>query len=281
MVSQGLAALNAGLVALTDAWLVPLASWPPLLALFVLSVLTALVMLPVVRRTSDQARIRATKRRIQAALFEIRLFSEEPRFVLRALGDALAANLLYLRLSLVPLAWLALPLLLLMAHLEAFYGRTGLTMGTPALVELQLRGDPAEWPPATAVSLEAPEALRVETTAVRFPASGEIVWRLVPEQAGDFALTLRVAGHVIVKSLHVSHDPARRSPRRALPGVVDQLLFPSEPPLPADAPVSHVDVAYPEARISVWGWDLDWLVIYIAMTLVVALVLAPRWGVVL
>jgi hypothetical protein len=124
-----LAGLNSALVWLGDWLLPPLIALPPLAGLLIVSLLTAVAMLPVIARTSNQARIAETKRRIHAALFEIRLFNDEPRAVLRALGDALRANAVYFGLSLVPLLWMGLPLALLIAHLQSIYGYTGLETG--------------------------------------------------------------------------------------------------------------------------------------------------------
>ena len=80
---RGLAWVNDALVTVTDALLKPLVGLPPVVGLLLLSVLTAAAILPVIARTTDQARLRQTKRRIQAALFEIRLLNDDPRLVLR------------------------------------------------------------------------------------------------------------------------------------------------------------------------------------------------------
>ena len=116
-----LATLNSTLVWLGDWLLWPLLGLPPLVSLLIVSLATAVVMLPVIARTSNQARIAATKRRIHAALFEIRLFNDDPRAVLRSLGDALTANAVYFGLSLVPLLWMGVPLALVIAHLQSCF----------------------------------------------------------------------------------------------------------------------------------------------------------------
>ena len=136
---RAIAALNAVLTPVADAALAPLISRAPLLLLAVVSALTALAMLFVVRRTSNQAALAAAKRGIRAALFEVRLFHDEPRGVWPALGRMLAANARYLRHTLVPFLWMVLPLTLVVAQLQAFYGYEGLRPGRAVVLRAELR----------------------------------------------------------------------------------------------------------------------------------------------
>jgi hypothetical protein len=232
-------------------------------------------MVPVIARTSNQPRIAATKRRIHAALLEVRLFNDDPRAVFRALGDALRYNAIYLRLSLVPLMWMAVPLLLIVVHLHPFYGYAGLEPGAAALVKVQLREDAAN----TAVerlALEAPTAVRIETPAVRLAGSNEVLWRIVPEAPGGYVLTIRVGEDAVSKSLHVSSGVTRRSPSRLGPAIVDQLLYPSEPPLDGNGPVASIEITYRETGIDVLGWRVHWTIVYAVLSIVAAFILA-RW----
>jgi hypothetical protein len=56
----------------------------PLLSLGLISLLAGVVMLWVFRRVSNQGAIRVAKKRLQAHLYELRLFADEPRLVWRA-----------------------------------------------------------------------------------------------------------------------------------------------------------------------------------------------------
>jgi hypothetical protein len=278
---RGLAAVNGMLVWLGDLVLAPVLALPPLGGLLVLSVLTASAILPVIARTSDQGRMARTKRSIQAALFEIRLFNDDPPAVFRSLADALKLNALYLRLSLVPLLWMAVPLLFAVAHLQSVYGYRGLEADRPALVKVGLRAAGAGGTSTDSIELEAPAAVRVETKAVRLPAANEVVWRIVPTAAGDFTLTVRAGGEAVTKTLHVSDRPARRSPARISPGLVDQALYPAEPPVAAAGPIASIAVTYPEAAIDVLGWHVHWLIVYFVLSMAAAFILARRFGVTL
>src|SRR5262245_14085448 len=122
-----------------DLLLFPVRQLPPMVGLVIVSLVTAVVVMLVFRATSDQQRIADVKRRIAAALFEIRLFNDDLPAVFRAQGELLRHNATYLRLSLVPMLWMIVPIALLVAQLEFRYGYTGLTPGRPAIVTVQLR----------------------------------------------------------------------------------------------------------------------------------------------
>lgn len=278
---RALAALNAAAVAAADATLAPAVGVAPLTTLLLVSAATGVVMLWVVGRTSNQAGMAAEKRAIQAGLFEMRLFNDSLRAVLRALGRVLGHNARYLGYTLVPLAWMALPLLLLVAQLQALYGYAGLTEGEPAVLTMRLR-DVARVPASGEVALEAPDGLRVDTPAVVLAGAGEVAWRLTPTAVGEHLLSVRIGSRTLTKTVRVGGaEAARRSPRRVGGNLLDQALYPSEPPLPSEASVAELRLAYPDATVPVGGLALHWLVVFIVVSMVTAFALAGRLGIVL
>jgi hypothetical protein len=275
---QALAAINRALVWLGDMVLGPVLGLPPLASLLIVSIATSAAIVPVIGRTSDQPRVAATKRRIRAALLEIRLFHDDPRLVMRAVGHALAQNLLYLRLSLVPLAWLAIPLTLLVTHLQPFYGYSGLQTGVPSLIKVALR-DSSSMDAAARATIEGPAAIRIDAGPVRLVGSNDVLWRLVPGAPGDYALSVRIGSDSVTKTLRVADGPGRRSPRRPSPGLVDQLLYPSEPPIESASSIASIDVPYPETTVNVLGFHVHWTIVYLVLSMAAALILARRFGI--
>lgn len=251
---------------------------PPLLSLSAIALVTAMALLLAVRYTSDQARIAAVKRDIRAGLFEIRLFNDDLRAILRAQGEILRHNLTYLRLSAVPLLWVLVPLTLLMGQLQAYYGYDGLHPGTTALVKVQVADGTGERPD---VRLAAPAGVRIETPAVWIPSLREAAWRIAAEQPGEHALTLAVDGAAATKRVRVGDDLARRSPYRLEPGVLNWILYPAEPALPGDGAIRSIEVTYPARAIRVLGWELHWMVVFFVLTLAFAFFLRGAFGVVL
>ena len=269
--------MNAALTWLFDVAVAPAIGAAPLTTLLLMSVVTGLAMLWVVGRTSNQPGIGAAKRGIQAGLFEIRLFNDDLGAVMRALGRVLWQNLRYLGHSMVPLAWVALPLTLVIAQLQAFYGYDGLALGAPALLTMRTRGPAVT---AGAASLQASDAIRVDTPAVVLSGPGEVLWRIVAMTPGEHVVTIRTGSSELAKTVQVSTGAARRSPFR-VSGLIDQLLYPSEPPLPADSVATEIALPYPEPGLEVLGWRVHWLVVYVVVSMITAFALARRLGVTL
>jgi hypothetical protein len=271
-----IAPINGALGSVFDLLLRPLAPLPPLASLAVISLVTAIIMLLVVRRTSNQRALDQVKRRIHAALFEIRLFNDDLSAIFRAQAEMLRHNLTYLRLSLAPMIWMFVPFVLVIAQLQFQYGYDGLEIGHPVLLTAHVRGNSAESP-----RLEVPAGIRADTDAVWFPAAQDVMWRITPQAEGEHELRLHFGGQTITKTVLVSSRVARRSPERLEPGLINEILYPAEPPLPANGPVTAITIPYPERDIDVFGWRLNWLVVFFALSIVFAFALRKPFGVTL
>lgn len=273
--------LNAALRALFDTLLLPFRSLPPLVGLAVVSLATALGVLYVFRATSNQRGLKDAKRAILAGLLEVRLFNDDFGAVLRAQMEVLRHNLTYLRLSLVPMAWMLVPFVLMTAQLQFHYGYAGLTPGEPALVKVRLGPEamshvPAEGPPIT---LKPPVGLRVTTPPVWMPALAEIAWRVTGDQSGTYDLVIDVAGRHVVKKVVISDAVVRRSPVRVAPGFVNELFYPAEPPLDASLSIRAIEITYPARTIGVFSFGLPWLVVFIVLSIAFAFLLRGWLGV--
>lgn len=262
---------------MVDGVLYPLRGLPPLASLTILSLLTALGMLVVFKWTSDQRKIASAKRAIHASLFEMRLFADDPLAILRSQADLLRQNLVYLRLSMVPLLWMIVPLVLLMAQLQFQYGYGGLRPGESALLKVTVRDAmPGE------LQLQAPVGVRVDTPAVWIPSLREAAWRISAERVGEYELTVNAGGETATKTVRVAANAERvtqRSPVRLEVGFLNQLLYPTEPPLPAGGPIASIEVTYPEVEIDVFGWEMNWIVVFVALSIVFAFALRRPFGV--
>ena len=109
-------------------------SLPRLGVLAVFSVFTAVISLLAVRWTSNQKAIRRVKDLMGAHVLEVRLFPDQLNVVLRAYLTLFGNTLLYLRYALVPLLILSVPLLILFAQLEGYFGRGPVEPGRDFIV---------------------------------------------------------------------------------------------------------------------------------------------------
>jgi len=167
------------------------------------------------------------------------------------------------------LLWLAVPLTLTIAQLDAFYGHTPIPTGDSILLTVQLRDEPD---PA-AIRLDAPPGLEIETPAVCFSSARQVMWRLKPLSVGTFALHVHVGAQDFVKTLNVSTRVARISSERVSRSFAEELRYPSEMPLRTDGPVRSMSLAFGRADVGVFGWRMPWLVLYTLLSLFFAVLL--------
>jgi hypothetical protein len=263
--------LNAALRLAFDLLLAPFAGLPPIVSLVLVCLLVSVLMLVVFKRTSNQAALAVVKRKIHAGLFEIRLFNDDLRAILRAQNEILRHNLTYLRLSLWPMLFLLPPLVLVIAQLQFHYGYEGLRPGQRALLEVDLAPEAAGARPR--VALDVPAGLRAETEAVWVKAESQLVWRLVAERDGDYEVGLQIDGAPrVTKTVRVTPRTVRLSPERASSGFLSQLLYPAEPPLPP-GPVRAVRLSYPGREVEVLGYGMHWMIPFFALSIAFAFAL--------
>lgn len=272
--------INAPLRVLFDAILAPFAGRSPMLTLVPISVVVGVLALLLFKWTSNQRALEAARRRQVAGFFEIRLFNDDLRNLLGAQGRILKATGRYFLHTLIPLAILAVPFVLIVAQLQFHYGYLGLTAGETTLLKVRLEESTlsggSEKPRST---LTAPSGVEVETPAVWIPSERTLVWRLRAAGPGDYTLQLDVGGERHTKSLTVSDRVVRRSPVRPGRNLGAQLLYPAEAPLPADAAVESIEMLYPGAKVNVLGLRMHWLIAFIILTVVAALLLRKPLGV--
>ena len=250
-----------------------------LVGLTLVSLATGIGMLLVFKATSDQTALAAVKRRIHACLFEIRLFNDDLRAILRAQGEILRHNLTYVRLSLAPLVWMIVPFVLAIAQLQFHYAYAGLEPGQSAVLKVTLRTDGVDADARPAASLEAPDGLQVETPGVWIPSQREFAWRIRAERAGDYELRVNVDGATDTKAVRVSDAVVRRSPIRVDGSWLDQLIYPAEPPLPSSSPLQAISISYPDRDVLLFGWGVHWMVVFFVLSMVFAFALRNRLGV--
>ncbi|MBY0496805.1 MAG: hypothetical protein K2Y23_21560 [Cyanobacteria bacterium] len=271
--------LNRVLRAAVDAALSPLAPLPPIAAIAVVSLAVAVAMLLVVRRTSNQPAIAQVKRQIQASIFEIRLFNADIR-ALHSTIDVLRHNLTYLRLSLAPLPWVIVPMTLLVAHLQFYYGYEGFAPGQDAVFKVRIARN--SLPPGGGrprVGLEAPPGVQVQTPQVWIASEREAAWRIGFSAPGDYELRVTVDRQTVTKTVRVSGGIGRRSPGRYRAGLLSQVLYPAEPPMPPQGAVDAIEVSYPHRELKVLGRRVNWSTTFVGMALLFAWLLRSTLGV--
>lgn len=245
----------------------------PMLTLIPLSVLVGIGMLWIFARTSNQGAIRRVKSEVQAHIYEMRLFGDEPALIWKAQWDLLTSNARYLALMLVPAVVASIPMVLIFAQMECFYGYQPLGTGQAAIVTMQLR----EGVNGSSPFLHAPDGIAVESPGVRIDGGRQISWRIRALRPIKGALQFVFPDRTVEKTVRAGLAPQYVSERR-VSSMLDLIWYPAEKRLPS-GPVDWIEVRYPGARVHALGVDLHWLIWLLIISMISALCLKKRFRV--
>ncbi len=229
------------------------------------SFLSGLLMLFIFRLTSNQAGIRQVKDKIKAHLLELRLFKDSLPVTLKAQGQILSHNLKYIGYSTKPMLIMLIPLLVILAQLNLWFGYKALPVGETAILKLSLEENTDSL--SQEVELEVPAGLVVETPPLRLEQLREIDWRIRAKAEGIHELRIKLAGQSLTKTVTVAAKPLTRVCPLKTSRFLDELLYPGEKPISSSIPVTSVEITYPAKKLNLFGLNLHWLVPYLALSI--------------
>lgn len=242
-------------------------------ALVALSIGSGAVFALVFRAASRPDSIRRARNRFQARVLEMRLYPDDLVLLVRALGGALATQFEYFRAAGKPILLLALLALPAFFQIESRFAGRPLNPNERTLVTATLKpGLDVRAVPAT---LGSSDGLAVDPRPLRVRATREIVWRIETKDVGVHELTARVYDHDYRFLLQAK--PGHRalgSERRAGHGW-DSFVHAGLPSIPEASPIESIRVSYPDASYRVLGVRLGWLAVFLAGSLLGAVI--PAW----
>jgi hypothetical protein len=239
------------------------------IALAVLSLLCGVAMIFIFRATSNQPAIKRTRDIFKARILEMRIYQDDLVLIMRAFGGALAANASYLRVSLKPILLLAAFVLLVFIQFDERYGARPIEPGDTTLLTVTLsEGTDVMTVPT---SLTPSEGVVLDSAPVRVKDSRQVSWRLRVERAGS--LVVAIKAYEGVYELPIASEPGNHTVGRIRTrSTANAFLHPGLPLLPGNAPIASVQLTYPGASYSVFGWHTHWLVVFIIFSFVGALI---------
>ncbi|MGB8477210.1 MAG: hypothetical protein WCE63_00035 [Acidobacteriaceae bacterium] len=253
-----------------------------LISLTVLGILTGIAILPVFGRFSNTEGIALAKRKIRAALYEFRLFGDEPRLVFRAQGQLLLWNARYLGLMLKPAAVVILPIIALTMMMDTVYGHRPLQVGEETLVTARV----ADNVDLNAISPQLRgNNITVESSSVRLPDQHRVVWGVRATAPGNDNLSLSLpgsaaTGNTAQKRADVGAGLYVLSDRR-VSSLWSWLLYPGERLLPRNSRFRWIEIEYPDAEVNLFGFSIPWIVWFIVVSWITAFALRKPFGVII
>ncbi len=236
----------------------PIDAMPPFLGLTIVSIVTGVVLLWLVGKTTHQSLVGRARDRMTSAIYEIRLYLDSPLRVFASQGRLLKWSFVYIASMIPALLAAALPLGLLYFHLEVRYGLSPLEVGREFTAKIQLAegvdGSAVTAEPSPGVEL-SPASLFDHTTRELF-LKGKVVGK------DNGALNIRVNDESLKKELLVEGVSKMAAPDR-FAGMDLLWQLGAEAPLPTGGAVESLSISH-EALERTWlgmPWWMYWLLV--------------------
>ncbi|MBW2264364.1 MAG: hypothetical protein JRG91_20560, partial [Deltaproteobacteria bacterium] len=227
------------------------------------------VVLIVYKYTSNQKAMLRVKNRLKASFLAFSLYKDSLRVILMSSLRITRDNFHYMALNIVPLLVMIGPVLVVMVQLDGWFGHRPLRPGEEALVKAQVDG---EMIMGEGLSLDVPGGLTINAPPVRMADEDEICWRIKAIEEGDHLITLRLGETSVDKTVPVGTDTRRVSLERHDGGFWDGFFHPAEKKITA-AGVHAISVSFASSEMSVFGWRVHWIWVFLALTMVFAFAL--------
>jgi len=260
------ALLNKALTFLFGLVYVPLKWLGPFWSLVGISWLAGIFLVWVFGKVSNQDAIRRTRDRLSGELISLRLFKDDLRVFFGLQLQVLHWTFRYLRHSLVPTLLLMVHTLFILIQLNYHYGLRPLRVGEQAVVKVKLR-DAAALARDLDFTLTASENLKIETDGLRIPELKEICWRIRGVSPGRFDVSVSDGQKKVTKQAAVGGRLEGVSSLRTGENWLTSLLYPGEAPIPQRSAIESIEIRYPKLDILFLGRRVNWLILFLILSL--------------
>lgn len=247
----------------------------------IFSAISAVIFLFLFKLASNQEKIKQFKNILFAHILEIRLYKDQPSLTLKIIIDILVKNLTYLRYTIVPI-FVILPFVLIISiQLNNRYGylpiKKGNTFIVRAALNKRLATDIAKNPDK--IRCEASKGILIETPPIFVESEASIYWRAKVIGSGNDQQYCRIildgTSYGVKKKILTKLSKQRFSPERQKYNIEGLLIDSSEDFISKTSPFEAVSINYHRATYPFLFWNMDPIVLYFVLTLILGLVIKP------
>jgi hypothetical protein len=229
-------------------------------------------------KVSNQEKIKSTRSRMSAELIGLRLFKDDLRVFFGIQWSIFVWTLKYLRYSVVPMLILMVPVIALVTQLNLHYAMAPLAIGEQTLIKAKLRNTDL-LTNGSQITLQATDALNIETAGVRSLDTGEVSWRVRGVSDGRFDLIVTAGDESVTKAMAVGGREEGVSQLRTGDSWINNLLYPGEAPISKQSAIESIEIIYPTLDISFLGFGMNWLILFFVLSMVFGFALKGKMGV--
>ncbi len=255
-------------------------SLSPWFGMFVISFLTALLLLLIYRYTSNQEGIKKIKNKIKAHLLELRLFKDSLSTTFQAQGKLYVCLFKYMGYNLKPFLVMIIPFILILIQINFWFSYDSLSVGEITLLKMKLtEGNNLL---DADISVRPSSGVIIETSPLRIEEEQEIDWRIRAEEKGTHDLIFNVNGQKVIKKAVVKAKAlAKISPIKVQSNFLEELLYPMESPIGKEMSVKSIEIIYPNKDMnlfgwkvhSFFGWNFHWIIAWFILSVILGFAL--------
>lgn len=252
--------------------MLPFQTLPAGAGLTFISFLTGILFLYLFKKTSNQTAIKKVRDQMRASMLEIRIFQHDLGVVFRAQGRIFLQTSVYLRYSLVPIVFICIPLIFIVAHFNLYFGYRALKVDEATIISVQLK----EGENITAEDFQIifPSDVAVETPPVFIRSLNRIEWRIRPKSRGIHSSFYKFKDNnkAFMTNLSVSDSVIPVSPVKPSCDIVNIIANPTSSLFDLcygkSSFIQQVRINYPARLGAFFGWNVHWLIPFFILTLI-------------
>lgn len=247
----------------------------PFWGLTLLSILSGIGMLWVVGKTTPQKLVERARNRMDASVYEIRLFLDSPKRVAISLGRLMGNSLLYIAFMLPAFLILALPLTFMYLGLETRHGMEPLPVNQPFVVSVDL----ADGVDGRLLSVTPSDDIEITAPPLYLPSEQVVHLRAEVKKQTSTSLYIGVGGRAVEKLIISDPDVVQMAPDRTS----GAYLFVSYgPESNLDGPITGISVSHAMKDDTEYlGIGMPWWVWWLLLMMIAAFGLKKPMGVAL
>jgi hypothetical protein len=205
---------------------------------------------------------------VRGYFLEVWIYKHQFRTVIGSVGRILVSNLNYMKYAVAPLLVMFIPVILIMSHLNLYYGNRPLKIGETAILSVKWK-NPA-FLTANPLSLQSSEGIAIEAGPLSIPAHSETNWRIKALSGGTNIILIRSQNVELERKVEVSADRMRKisTKRGSFTSFADAIFYGAEKPIPAKVPIEGIYLNYPSNRIETLGIKFHWIVLFFILSLI-------------
>jgi hypothetical protein len=259
----------------------PFSKTPYYVEFIIISAISAWIFLFIFKKASNQDMIRHYKGAIIAHILEIRLYKDQPSLTIKIIFNILIKNLIYLRYTLVPILIILPFILIISIQLNSRYGYMPLKKGNTFIIHAELDNssttDIANIPEK--IRCDTSKGISIETPSMVIESERSIYWRAKvigsEKDRQYFRILLDGSDYALKKNILTFLSKQRFSPDRTKYNLQSLFLNYSEEFIPGTSPFKSLSINNHRASYPFLAWNMDPIVLYFILTLILGLAFKP------